>query len=85
MPDPADWAPGNPAELAGERPDLPVLLVHGKGDSTVPMSSSTAFARQLEAGGHDVSATYLDGTDHHTVYQADVAGPVIAAWLGLTS
>jgi acetyl esterase/lipase len=85
LPDPADWAPGNPAELAGERPDLPVLLVHGTSDATVPMSSSTAFARQLEDGGHDVSTVYLSGVDHRSVYGADVAGPLIAEWLGLTS
>ncbi len=84
LPDPADWAPGNPMAYADERPDLPVLLVHGRQDTTVPLSFTADFARSLEAGGHDVSTAYLDGVDHHSVYRADVAGPVIAEWLGLT-
>lgn len=85
LPDPADWAPGDPTRFADERPDVPVLLVHGKRDSTVPMSFSASFARQLEDGGHDVTTGYLTGADHMAAIGDEVVGPVIAAWLGLTS
>lgn len=84
LPDPADWAAGDPGTYAAERPDLPVLLVHGREDPTVPVAATTAFARQLEAGGHDVTVAYLDGVDHVGVIGATVAGPVVADWLGLT-
>jgi acetyl esterase/lipase len=84
LPDPADWAPGNPVTYAGDRQDLPVLLVHGRKDTTVPPSATTEFARQLEAGGHDVVTAFPADADHLTVFGPDVAGPLIAQWLGLT-
>lgn len=84
LPDPADWGPGDPTELTDVRPDLPFLLVHGRQDTTVPPGATADFARRLDQDGHDVTTIYLDGVDHQTVYRADVAGPVIADWLGLT-
>ena len=77
------WDAGNPIVLAPERPELPVLLVHGQDDPLVPASVSVAFSQALVEGGHPVDLQVLDGVDHDSVYGADVAGPVIVSWLGL--
>jgi acetyl esterase/lipase len=81
--DPAGWAAGDPVALAGDRPDLPVLLVHGDADTLVPVSQTYALMQPLLEAGHPVEVSYLEGVDHHTVYTADVAGPVVEQWLGL--
>lgn len=81
--DPADWSAGNPLVHAASRPDVDVLLVHGRSDRTVPIHFTESFAEALEAGGHTVTVTYLESDDHHTVYSADVAAPIIAEWLDL--
>lgn len=83
--DPAQWDAGNPLELAANRPEMPVLLVHGGADDLVPVAFSQAFADALTAGGHDVVLDEVDGVDHTTVYGADVAGPIIAEWLNLAA
>jgi acetyl esterase/lipase len=82
-PDPQTWAVGNPVTKGDRRPDVAVLLVHGRDDDMVPLASSGAFADALEAGGHAVTTRWLDGIDHQSVYAADVAGPLIVDWLGL--
>lgn len=81
--DPSGWDAANPIVLAVERPELPVLLIHGTADSTVPMSFTTQFAAALTAGGHAVVTQYPESVDHHNVYSAEVAGPLISDWLGL--
>lgn len=81
--DPSGWAAGDPVALAGNRPDLPVLLVHGDADTLVPVSATYALMRALLDAGHPVEVSYLEDVDHHTVYTADVAGPVVEEWLGL--
>ncbi len=81
--DPAGWTAGNPVELAAERPDLPVLLIHGAADDVVPPAFTEQFASALEAAGHPVTVRYPDGVDHQSVYSAEVAGPLVAGWLGL--
>lgn len=83
MPDPATWSPGNPMDHAGNRPDVPVLLVHGGSDTTVPVQFTEWFADALEAGGHEITALYPEAADHHSIYSAEVAAPIIAGWLGL--
>ena len=83
LPDPADWAPGDPMALADERPDLPVLLVHGAADPLVPRQLTEQFAAALESAGHEVATEYPEGVDHDSVYNAQVAGPLVSAWLGL--
>lgn len=81
--DPDDWDAGNPLELAGNRPDLPVLLVHGTADDVVPIEFSESLADALTVGGHPVELREVEGVDHLAVFDADVAGPLIAEWLGL--
>lgn len=73
----------DPRAAAGNRPELAVLLVHGTADGLVAVEQTQRFAAALRAGGHDVTARYVDEAGHASVYSAGVAGPIIAAWLGL--
>jgi acetyl esterase/lipase len=82
-PDPADWSTGNPLDHAASRPHVDVLLMHGASDRTVPIRFTESFAEALEEGGHTVTVTYLESDDHHTVYSAETAAPIIAEWLDL--
>ncbi len=84
-PNPEDWEAGNPLALAGNRPDLPVLLIHGTADTLVPISFSKQFAQALQQAGHPVEMRALDGVDHDTVYTAENASPVITDWLADTT
>ncbi len=81
--EPSDWSAGNPIEYADRRPEVDALLLHGTSDGTVPAFFTEQFAEALVAGGHEVETIYLEGVDHHTVYSAEQAAPVIARWLGL--
>jgi acetyl esterase/lipase len=82
-PDSADWDAGSPVVLAGERPGLDVLLIHGREDTLVPPAATDQFALRLQQAGHDTQVVYVDGADHGSIYSAEVAGPIVAAWLGL--
>jgi len=81
--DPAGWAAADPVTLADQRPELPVLLIHGDADRTVPVAFTEQLASALVAGGHRVVTRYPEGVDHQSVYSAEVAGPLIADWLAL--
>ncbi len=80
----AEIAAANPVALAPQRPQLPVLLIHGTADTTVPAASTEQLAAALTAAGHPVTTDYPNGVGHQSVYSAAVAGPLIADWLGLT-
>jgi dipeptidyl aminopeptidase/acylaminoacyl peptidase len=43
----------------------PVLLLHGDGDSTVPIEQSQIMDDALKAAGKDVTFVKLEGDDHH--------------------
>jgi acetyl esterase/lipase len=79
--DPAAWTQANPVERAGLRPGIPVLLLHGSDDATVPVAFTLQFARALDEAGHPTTVQVVPGTDHDSVYRADVAGPRVARWL----
>ncbi len=79
----ADRSGADPVALATARAELAVLLVHGTADTIVPVELTQQLAAALVDSGHEVTTRYLDGVDHLSVYSADVAGPVIADWLGL--
>jgi predicted esterase len=82
-PDPAEWSAGNPLVHAANRPQVDVLLVHGRSDQTVPTQFTESFADALEKGGHAVTVSYPQSVDHHTIYSTDVVAPIIAEWLDL--
>lgn len=79
--DPAAWREGDVGTWAAERPELPVLLVHGDLDAVVPPAMSGRLHDQLRAGGHPVDLELLPGVDHLEVYDADVVGPTLVAWV----
>ena len=71
----------DPTARAGERPELPVLLLHGDADPVVPVSFTTDFGRVLAAARHPVETIVVSGADHHSIYTAGVTGGAIAAWV----
>lgn len=78
---PATWRAANAMTWTARRPTLPVLLVHGEADTVVDVAFTRQFAAALRRGGHPVTTRYVPGADHGKVYQADVAGPLLEAWL----
>ena len=59
-----DLAGISPAGLA-QRADAPVLLIHGKDDTVVPIEQSRIMKRALERAGKHVEYLELEGEDHH--------------------
>jgi dipeptidyl aminopeptidase/acylaminoacyl peptidase len=53
----------SPAQHA-ERVRAPVLLIHGRDDTVVPIAQSRAMERALTAAGKSVQLVELDGEDH---------------------
>lgn len=53
----------SPAQLA-ERADAPILLIHGKDDTVVPIDQSRMMATALRRAGKPVELVELDGEDH---------------------
>lgn len=77
--DPQAWHDGNPLTWAAQRPKLPVLLLHGDLDTTVPPFFSRAFATALKDGGHPVTLTEVTGADHQSIYRPErAAAPIVA-------
>ncbi len=74
------WAEGNPLLLAGGRPDLPFLLVHGTADRLVGEEFARAFEDALDDGGHPVEVVVVEGATHNGVLRPDAVGDVVATW-----
>ena len=53
----------SPARLA-DQTDAPVLLIHGKDDSVVPIEQSRLMERALRRAGKPVEFIELEGEDH---------------------
>lgn len=77
----ATWDGANPVLLAGNRPEVPVLLLHGDEDELVPPTFSTDFADALRTGGHPVTLDVISGVNHGEVYSAAVAATPVTEWL----
>jgi dipeptidyl aminopeptidase/acylaminoacyl peptidase len=63
-----DIAALSPTNLAG-RADAPILLVHGREDTTVPFAQSADMAVALKHAGKPVEFLALDGADHWLLRQ----------------
>ncbi len=59
----------SPFDLA-DRADAPILLIHGKDDTTVPIEQSRAMERALKSAGKSVEFVELDGEDHYLSREA---------------
>lgn len=53
----------SPAYLA-DKVDIPILLIHGKDDTVVPLEQTTAMADALKAAGKPYEILIQDGEDH---------------------
>jgi dipeptidyl aminopeptidase/acylaminoacyl peptidase len=49
----------------------PMLLIHGKKDSTVDVSQSTAMASRMRAAGKSVELVQIPLADHHFTREPD--------------
>jgi acetyl esterase/lipase len=78
---PEAWQNANPVVRADRRPDVPVLLLHGENDPTVPVDFTTQFADALEDAGHPVTVDLVPDVDHLGMFRADLAGEPVADWL----
>jgi dienelactone hydrolase len=54
----------SPLHRAAEA-DIPILLIHGKDDTVVPISQSRQMASALQGAGKSVELIELAGEDHH--------------------
>lgn len=79
--DPQAWQAGSPLSHAGQRPEVPVLLLHGTLDRVVPVQASEDFAQALQDGGHEVRVETLADADHLDVYRVPFAGDLLADWV----
>jgi acetyl esterase/lipase len=79
--DPELWASGNPLLLAGENPDLDVLLIHGEADGLVPLDFAQDFADSLEAAGVGVLVEVVGGAAHNDLTSPAIVGQLIVEWL----
>ncbi|MBS0411489.1 MAG: S9 family peptidase [Proteobacteria bacterium] len=59
----AELKPLSPARRA-DRADAPILLIHGKEDTTVPVDQSQTMEKALRSAGKPVETVYLPGGDH---------------------
>lgn len=57
------WRDISPAHLAGKA-DAPILLIHGKDDTVVPIDQCDAMERALKSAGKPVERLTLAGADH---------------------
>ena len=58
----------SPATLAG-RADAPVLLIHGKDDTVVPIEQSRQMESALQAAGKSVEFMPIEGGDHWDLHE----------------
>jgi dipeptidyl aminopeptidase/acylaminoacyl peptidase len=56
-------APFTPAALANKA-DAPILLIHGKDDTRVPIEQSETMASALRSAGKPVEFVKMDNEDH---------------------
>ena len=62
------WRDVSPAHLAA-RADAPILLIHGKDDTVVPIDQCDAMERALKAAGKPVERLTLAGADHWLLHE----------------
>jgi predicted peptidase len=72
---------GDPAEaLARKIAHIPVTIVHGEADRTVPVEESRRMAAALKAAGADVTYRELPSVDHNS-WDAASGSEELPVWL----
>jgi dipeptidyl aminopeptidase/acylaminoacyl peptidase len=64
----ADLNPISPVKLAAQA-GAPILLIHGKDDTVVPIDQSLEMQRALKAAGKPVELVTLPGADHWLLHE----------------
>jgi acetyl esterase/lipase len=75
------WQEGDVHTWVRERPQLPVLLVHGLDDPLIPPATTSRLSGELRAAGHSVRTELLPGATHDSVYRPGPVLPVLLSWL----
>jgi acetyl esterase/lipase len=76
------WASGNPSTYAASMPDIPVLLIHGNADTTVPLNFTEQLDEALTTAGADVTFELLPGGTHPDAADPAIVGEVVREFLG---
>ena len=71
------WEAGNPYSYIDRRSDLPIHLLQGTADGTVPQRFTIDFAVALEAAGHVLELTVVDGAGHRDMVDPAEQGPLV--------
>jgi dipeptidyl aminopeptidase/acylaminoacyl peptidase len=64
----SELKPISPAKLASQA-DAPILLIHGKDDTVVPIEQSLEMARALQSAGKPVELVTLPNADHWLLHE----------------
>lgn len=75
------WTDGNPHTWVAERPDLPVLLVHGDVDHEVPLFFTEDLAEDLREHGHRVEMLVQPGLGHNDVIASGSLLEPLLSWI----
>jgi acetyl esterase/lipase len=79
---PETWAAGNPLGYVKSAPAIPILLIHGEADTTVPASFTEQLDDALTAVDADVAYEVLPGGTHPDAADPAVVGDLVAEFLG---
>ena len=78
------WSAGNPYSYVDRRISLPIHLLQGTADGTVPQRFTIDFAAALKAAGHKVGLSIIEGAGHRDMVDPAASGPVaVETVLGL--
>jgi len=61
-------APASPQDVLA-RLDVPLLILHGTADESIPVEQSREYERAARALGKSISVRYFDGVGHMTSFQ----------------
>ena len=78
---PETWAAGNPLGYVESAPAIPILLIHGDADTTVPVSFTEQLDDALDAAGANVTFEILPEGTHPDAADPEVVGELIEAFL----
>ena len=79
------WSAGNPFSYLDHRVGMPIQLLHGTADNTVPLQFSQDFATALQEAGHDAILRVIRNAGHRDMVDpAAEASAIVEAVLDMT-